>query len=383
MTHGPTDGAPWESALKIAWHDQRGGKYYPPRNVPCQPASVMTDPRANARVKRWCFTVNNPVFCVDYFKILSEDVRCLRFIYGTERGATGTRHLQGYIEFKRPLRFSTVTAILPAHWECSKGSARVNYRYCSKESQYEVFGDWSSESSVPRRNGVSSGKKFLSSDIVEQLCSSERQNALVRSEYIRHKRSIDDVVFEILECRVRHARYDELRYSFVSSWQSECIVHTYEQNRRQVCWYIDEVGNCGKSYLASLFQYVYSYDLFDGVTSARDICFLISLFPKGFVIDVTRKSRDHFSYSTLEMLKNGFIMTGKYQGIRKHFVPVPVIVFANFEPDTSALSADRWCLHYLKENGSTTPCHPLPKEPCPPPPLATPQETQDEEEDSS
>lgn len=335
------------------------------------------------RVKKWCFTVNNPLFCVDYYTTLSKDVRCLRFIFGVETGQRGTRHLQGYIEFKNPVRFTVVREVLSAHWEPAKGSSHQNFRYCSKDGEYQLFGNWDAEIKSCR-NGSSSREKICYAGLVSELLSDSRSNAMVRPEYIRNKRNIDEIVSSVRELRVRHARYVELCQSRVSEWQHQCLIHINSQNRRKICWYYDTEGNKGKTFLAHLFYFIYQFDLFDGITSARDIALMISDDPRGFVIDVTRSNEAHFSYNTLEALKNGFVMTGKYQGIKRIFLPKPVIVFANFMPDTSKLSEDRWCIHSLNDVSSTPSLlHPLPVAPTPPPPLfETPQEVYASEQEA-
>ncbi len=319
------------------------------------------------RVKRWCFTLNNPVLGYLYYERLVKDVRLHRFIFGYECGQSGTHHLQGYVEFHNPVRFTVVQVLLPAHWESAKGTASQNYRYCAKERNIQVYGNWTVESTA-LRNGTVSKKGICYATLVADLLSDERSNAVLRGEYIRNKRNIDDIVSSVRELRVRHDRFVELFQCFVSQWQSTCLVHVHQQNRRQICWYVDPSGNKGKTFLAHLLYYCYQFDLFDGVTSARDICLMISDAPRGFVIDVTRSDAAHFSYQTLEMLKNGYVMTGKYQGIKRLFKPVPVIVFSNFEPDVSKLSADRWCLHHI-DNEVQEALHPLPQAPIAPPPL--------------
>lgn len=91
----------------------------------------------------------------------------------------------------------------------------------------------------------------------------------------------------------------------------------------------------------------YDYFLSDGVTSTRDI---VAHFPphfKGIVFDVTRVSSAEFNYQTLERCKNGYIMSGKYQGSVVSFETVPVVVFVNFYPDKGKLSEDRWDIHNI------------------------------------
>ena len=119
----------------------------------------------------------------------------------------------------------------------------------------------------------------------------------------------------------------ELQYRTLREWQSSCLIHVNYQGHRKICWYYDEEGGIGKTWFAHYLHYCFQYDLFDGVTSARDITSMITVKPVGFVFDVTRSDASHFSYNTLETVKNGFIMTGRYTSIKRLFLPVPVIVF--------------------------------------------------------
>lgn len=81
---------------------------------------------------------------------------------------------------------------------------------------------------------------------------------------------------------------------------------------------------------------------------------MLSRDPRGIVFDVTRSDSKMFSYNTLERCKDGRVQTGKYQGYIKEFEIVPVIVFANFEPDTSQLSEDRWHIKRIDKNALQT-----------------------------
>jgi len=54
-------------------------------------------------------------------------------------------------------------------------------------------------------------------------------------------------------------------------------------------------------------------------------------------------------YEVLEMLKNGFISSGKYDSTTRFIQPLNVLVFANNEPDRTAMSADRRCIQEINE----------------------------------
>lgn len=55
-------------------------------------------------------------------------------VFQQEIGANGTPHLQGYCQMGNPTGFNTWKNLIPrAHFEASKGTARENYDYCTKE----------------------------------------------------------------------------------------------------------------------------------------------------------------------------------------------------------------------------------------------------------
>ena len=78
-----------------------------------------------------------------------------------------------------------------------------------------------------------------------------------------------------------------------------------------------------------------------------------SAFNIGVCFDVSRSDASHFSYQTLENVKNGRLVTGKYQGAVCLLPELPVVVFANFHPLEDKLSADRWDIVTLDETDTT------------------------------
>lgn len=93
--------------------------------------------------RAWCFTLNN--YEAEYIPYLQEESirsQCTYIIFGEEVGEQGTRHLQGYIHFKRAVGLKKCRTIMPtAHWEAAKGSAEDNKKYCSKEGKAIEWGE--------------------------------------------------------------------------------------------------------------------------------------------------------------------------------------------------------------------------------------------------
>lgn len=90
-----------------------------------------------------CFTLNN--YSTDeYNDILNWSYSYL--IIGKEVGSNGTPHLQGYIEWGNPKRFSTLKNLNPRiHWENRKGSAEQAAKYCMKDGDYIERGERSQQ----------------------------------------------------------------------------------------------------------------------------------------------------------------------------------------------------------------------------------------------
>lgn len=85
--------------------------------------------------KRWCFTLNN--YTQAELAKLKEDltVECCEYaLIGKEVGATGTPHLQGFVNLKKKLRLNGVRKLISnrGHFERAKGTDADNKEYCGK-----------------------------------------------------------------------------------------------------------------------------------------------------------------------------------------------------------------------------------------------------------
>lgn len=86
-----------------------------------------------SRSRAWCFTYNN--YDDEVIRRL-DALTCERIIVGKEVApTTGTPHLQGYVRFAQPARFSWWKNNFPkASVRIAKGTDAQNEVYCSKES---------------------------------------------------------------------------------------------------------------------------------------------------------------------------------------------------------------------------------------------------------
>ena len=82
----------------------------------------------------FCWTLNNWTEA-DIASI--KNIECRYMVFGYEIGESGTPHLQGYLHFKKQLRFSTVKGLIPrAHIEERKGTVEQAAAYCKKDGEF-------------------------------------------------------------------------------------------------------------------------------------------------------------------------------------------------------------------------------------------------------
>nr|UOF80021.1 rep protein [Cressdnaviricota sp.] len=268
---------------------------------------------------------------------------CTYFTFQLELApGTGQLHVQGYVILKKRVRARTFAQSFPCHAEPRRGNHSQAKAYCQKET-----------SRVPGTGFVEHG--------VEPVA---RQGA--RSDIVGFKNAIldgaDDLLladefpaefakFPRFVSMVRHAKLsaDVLRNLPVFQprlgWQWALAQRLGgAPSAREVHWRWEPVGNVGKSFFALNFKPVESFIITGG--RHADIHYAYAHQPYVF-FDWARCSQDTFPYGLVEQFKNGYFLSTKYESTPKRFVVPHVVVFANFAPDLSQMSADRWQIEQI------------------------------------
>lgn len=232
----------------------------------------------------------------DWPEILS--IHCMRFV-GQEEVCpdTGRVHLQFFCVFKNAKTFTAVCGLFPgAHMEVTQ-NVHAARNYCRK-SRTAVEGS------------------------------------------LHHKG---------MEKWIRAQPKDPLSNLEPYPWQQEVLdLIEEEPDDRTIHWYWEPTGNVGKSALTKHIVLKYKDKVLPIGGKAADMKHLISGFLdknaelRAVLIDLTRSREKFVSYEGIEEIKNGLIVNTKYETAVKVFDPPHVVVFANWAPDMSALSADRW-----------------------------------------
>lgn len=153
--------------------------------------------------------------------------------------------------------------------------------------------------------------------------------------YAKYPRFIHDYIRAIEESKVTREKLNTR-----DGWQ-----RTLEEELRQVAdnrkiiWYVDYVGNTGKSYFATHYDEKRSYYITGG--RSTDIYYGYQYEPVVF-FDLARMKQELVQYDVMECFKNGQFYSTKYECKNVKFNTPHVVVFSNWYPDTTKLSADRW-----------------------------------------
>lgn len=140
--------------------------------------------------RAWCFTVNN------YEDNEIENAKKIPYDYliiGKEIGEGGTPHLQGYLYREKKVTFGKIKKMLPrAHLEIAKGTPLDNFKYCSKDGNFEEFGERPHQG---KRSDLDEIKESLKTtgritDVVEK-CTNIQQLKFAETaiKYIEKKRN--------------------------------------------------------------------------------------------------------------------------------------------------------------------------------------------------
>lgn len=140
------------------------------------------------------------------------------------------------------------------------------------------------------------------------------------------------------------------------SWQRELLDEVSEkaQDDRKVMWYYDPVGNHGKTFMAKHLAKYYDAYVTTKANTYHVATMIQELLKRGkqpelVVFNFTRQQEDHKVYECIESLKDGLITAQKYVGQTLVFDSPHVVVFANYLPDVSTMSQDRWDIKLLMD----------------------------------
>lgn len=248
-------------------------------------------------------------------------------------------HYQGYVETWKKIRMIAVKKIFndnTMHVSQARDDRATNVNYCKKDKDYIIFN--------------------------EEICLVEKLSQYVKDDYSdydlltkdpeTYKNHLD--LFRNIKITIEE---DKRVNDFINQWDKFelngmqfLMLNCIEKHNdvRKVIWFYDKVGNSGKS---TLCNYLYAKKKCIILNNAKssDIAYVYNGEPL-VLFDIPRNLEGKINYSIIENLKNGRIFSTKYKGKIKFFKCPTIVVFANFLPEFSSLSSDRWCALEISGN---------------------------------
>ena len=147
-----------------------------------------------ARVRNWVYTLNN---YTDDEVVHLKALNCRYHILGMERGENDTPHVQGYIEFAKPIRFNAVKLLLPrAHIEPRRGSRGEAREYSKKDGDFFEVGIWVEDGErsdlLEVKRMIDAHSSMLSIADVHFGCWVRNHRALAKYQAMRMNREFRD-----------------------------------------------------------------------------------------------------------------------------------------------------------------------------------------------
>ena len=293
----------------------------------------------------YCATLNN--YTPDDVAILRTPNSKLHYIIvGHEVGSEGTRHLQIYFQLACQAKLTTIKnwggPWARMHLEGAKGTDEEAATYCKKEGNFFEIGERKKMGRKGARSDLDGVKNDIQSGLSYiEICSKHFETAAKYGRFIREQ--IQERDGQVAKDLLRK----DLESLSLKPWQQQLLNVVMENpHPRAIHWIWSSKGETGKSTMATYLGVLHGATVLE-LGKGADLKHIWAKLPSRIAIfDLTRKTEGMLDglYSMAEQLKNGRLVTTKYDGAPIYF-PIPhVVFFANFLPNEECWSKDRYVI---------------------------------------
>lgn len=294
------------------------------------------------RAKHWCFTMNN--YTDQDVQRLSNPLPGVEYlVFGREVGASGTRHLQGYVCFQSRKRLSQCIAIIgQAHFTVTRFVLQ-SIEYCKKDGDFIEVGTAPSAEDINRGRGKRNDLEDFKNSVKEGETNIQVLTELHSSVVARFPKFVE--------------KYTSLYKPQVSvpafplrQWQADLNNRLLlPPHPREIIFVVDAVGNQGKSWFCRYYEGLHPENTQIIIPGKKaDMAYTVREDVRVFFMDCPRSKQGEFiQYDFLEELKNGYVFSPKYESKVKKFETPHVVVVMNEQPAMDKLSMDRYSITTL------------------------------------
>lgn len=278
-------------------------------------------------------------------------------VFGREVGEQGTPHLQGYLQSNQKMkdRFHKKFDIFVVPQKAPKALDAIIY--CKKDGDFFEAG--TPDNDLKGTGGKKQGQRSDLDEVKHAIAQGHTYDEICEAHFDQAAK-YTRFIKERIQARDTGKELNSLREAFSTAslrpWQ-QALVDIVEEdpNPRKIHWIWEDQGNTGKSWMTKYLAAMYNANIMT-IGKKADMAYLYSKNPsKVVVFDLSRttapgEGREHFldgAYSLAEDLKNGMVTSYKYDSANVLTTGCHVIFFANFPPDFSKWSADRYMVKQL------------------------------------
>ena len=309
-----------------------------------------------ARMHGYCFTINN--YTTEHILKVQGSIgqAGISYVcYGFEIGEQGTKHMQAYLQANHDNKARFQKAFnVKCHLEKQKGDSGPSeleaqgtfgkpftaVGYCMKDGDFHEYGN-KIDISRPKqgaRNDLNELKAAIDrGENYDDICETHFKEAAMYGRFIKERISAKQ---QEAGKKILLEDYKDVSWK---PWQ-QAVLDAVEEtpDRRKIQWIWEGKGKIGKSWLATYLALSKGAMILEAGKKVDLIHVFSKRITKIVLVDLARTNeaseaeRKHFldgMYSLAEQLKNGRMVTLKYDGTELFFPPPHVIFFANFEPD--------------------------------------------------
>lgn len=252
-----------------------------------------------------------------------------QYIICNETGASGEENKHSHavvvlteaLSFENFKKFWEGTYLLPKYGDIeSCKNIRQSFKYCSKEDHLCDFAAIDADYLHPHTTS------YLASLRYDRL-------SITSYPYCRlvgpQRREFEERFNSWKEAEKLIKGKEENEDKELRPWQIAVLKLLRNQDDRKVLWIKDDIGNSGKSFLATYLMNDSESFVVEG-GSTRDLSFAYKDQPN-VVFDFCRSQKEFVNYHIIEAFKNGRMFSSKYQSTLRTFPSAHVVCFANFD----------------------------------------------------
>lgn len=300
--------------------------------------------------RNWMFTINNPTD-EDDPKLWGAPYVVYQKEQGKGDGDTpGTVHYQGYVELEKVQRLSYLKKLNPrAHWDRRNGTQAEAVNYVTKNDT-RIDGPWTLGCTL-KKQGTRTDLTSLC-DAMDGAASMREIRKSNREDYVRYRSNMEHYFKDVQAEASEKRKVEVFEKAILRPWQAGLKAKLdLPPDDRKIHWYWESTGNVGKTWFAKYMVSMHEAKCLPYGKMDNMAYLLPAHQGKAILFNIPRTVNPEFMssvYTLAETIKDNMVVSYKYVPQEVDLGAQHVVIFANFEPDMTKWSPDRYDIQEIR-----------------------------------